>query len=44
MGLYPLFGVQIVVVVQEQEKAKEYNVFHIFSSHLDCMKSKFCEW
>jgi hypothetical protein len=44
MGHYPFFSVQIVVAVQEQEKAKEYNVFHIFSIYLDCMKSKFGEW
>jgi hypothetical protein len=44
MGRYTFFSVPIVVVVQEQEKAKEYNVFHILSTHLDCMKSKFGEW
>jgi len=44
MGHYPFLSVQTVVDVQKQEKAKQYIVFHIFSTHLDCMKSKFREW
>jgi len=44
MGRYPFFSVQIVVDVQEQEKAKEYIVFHIFFTRLDCKKSTFREW
>lgn len=44
MRRYPFFSVQIVVVVQEQKQAKEYNVLHILSAHHDCMKSKFREW
>jgi hypothetical protein len=30
MGYYPVFSVQIVIVVQKQEKAKVFNVFLYF--------------